>query len=88
MLLRYRSISGISLINNTVLLKNYNMLDKINFVVQEENLHELDMVFDFWKTYNINKDFLNILLINGVSQNRINTVLQSAEWNNYINKLC
>lgn len=75
-------------INNTVLLKNYNMLDKINFVVQEENLHELDMVFDFWKTYNINKDFLNILLINGVSQNRINTVLQSAEWNNYINKLC
>ena len=41
-------------IHNVELLANNNILNIINFVISEENIHEFELAEDFW--HNINKD--------------------------------
>lgn len=68
-------------VNNAILLNNFKMLNKINFVAQPENLHELSFLNEYWAEKNIHN--INVLLLNGVDQNKINFVLSSNEWKNY-----
>lgn len=72
-------------IHNIRLLKHYNMLDSINYVVQSVNIHELDMINDFWKNDYL---FVNISYIRqsypGITkeeENRILSIVQSKIYN-------
>jgi hypothetical protein len=54
--------------NNALLLKEYNMLSMINFVVQPDNMNELLPAYEYWKITNgvefnaipINSNSINI----------------------------
>ena len=41
-------------INNIIELNQLGLLTRISFVIQNENLHELEFLHDFWKSKNIN----------------------------------
>lgn len=69
------------IVDNTILLNKFNMLDKINFVAQPENLHELPFLKEYWAAKNIYN--INVMLLNGVEQEKIKFVLSSNEWKNY-----
>lgn len=56
-------------VENIKLLNQYNLLDFVNFVAQESNLHELDMFKDFWINQNISYEKLEISPVHG-SQNK------------------
>lgn len=73
------------IINNTILLNKFNMLNKINFVAQPENLHELSFLKEYWAEKNIYN--INVILLNGVEQEKIKFVLSSNEWKTYKNNL-
>lgn len=73
------------IINNTILLNKFNMLNKINFVAQPENLHELSFLKEYWAEKNIYN--INVMLLNGVEQEKIKFVLSSNEWKTYKNNL-
>lgn len=41
-------------VNNIKLLNKYNLLASINFVIQPDNLHELEFYKEFWQKQNVN----------------------------------
>lgn len=52
-------------VNNIKLLNNLGMLYSINYVIQEENYYELDLIKDFWKAYNIDPRKITLILKDG-----------------------
>ena len=71
-------------VNNIKLLNKYNLLEGINFVVQEENLHELEFYHDFWSHNGIDDN--NIKLDVNIKAQSYNKILNSKEYQNYRNK--
>ena len=50
------------IVNNIKLLRELDMLCNINYVIQEENYFELELLKDFWKDNGIEREKLTINL--------------------------
>lgn len=68
-------------INNIRYMAEIGLTPLISFVVQSENLHELSMLQDFWKDYNIAG-----LAVHPVVGFNGNSIANSLEYINYISK--
>lgn len=70
-------------VHNIKQLYNYGILTGINFVVQEENLHELEFYQDFWKSNGLSPD--RVTLDVNIKAQSYNKILNSVEYQNYRN---
>jgi len=52
-------------VNNTILLKKYGILENINVVIQPSNAEEVPLMEDYWKKYGIKVHFI---LVRGISE--------------------
>ena len=71
-------------ITNALILNEHKMLDRVNFCVVPENIHELNRVRDYWAKYNV---FVDVILGQDYLMHRkgtTNLVLNHPEWKKFI----
>lgn len=56
----HNNVNFDTVVNNILLLKKYNLLLCVNFVVQRPNLHELEFLYDFWHSKDNSFNKVNI----------------------------
>ena len=80
----YRKIRGNNLFNkvlhNALELNKHGMLEQINFVVQNDNIHELLEAYEFWK--NLNNVKFNAIPVNNDTE--FNNIINSEEYKKFI----
>ena len=59
------------------------MLEQINFVVQNDNIHELLEAYEFWKNLN-NVKFNAIPVNNNINDTEFNNIINSEEYKKFI----
>ena len=71
--------------NNIIQMSSLGLLANINFVIQKDNLHELEFYRDFWKSNNVNPaKCLANLIINDEKDGE--WLKQTVKYKNFINK--
>lgn len=83
----YRKIRGNNLFNkvlhNALELNKHGMLEQINFVVQNDNIHELLEAYEFWKNVN-NVKFNAIPVNNNINDKEFNNIINREEYKKFI----